>query len=62
MTTLQMLKKLRPERWFRRHAQPRLSWEGRGERISRRALVVTEEEMRTHHRLEAQSAAERYAN
>lgn len=62
MKTPQILKKFRPERLFRRPAQPRLSWERGGEEITGRALVVTEEEIRTHHRLAAQSAAERYAN
>ena len=62
MKTSQILKKLRSEHLFRRPAQPRLSWERGGEEITSRALVVTEEEVRTHHRLEAQSEPERYAN
>lgn len=62
MKTSQILKKLRPERLFHRSARPRLSWERGGEEITSRALVVTEEEIRHHHRLEAQSEPERYAN
>ena len=62
MKTSQILKKFRLERLFRHHSRSRLSWERGGEEITSRALVVTEEEVRTHHRLEAQSTAERYAN
>ncbi|MBB5234029.1 hypothetical protein [Deinococcus budaensis] len=62
MKTPQILKKLRPERLFRRSTKSPLSWERGGEEITSRALVVTEEEVRTHHRLEAQSEPERYAN
>ncbi|MDL2344305.1 hypothetical protein QOL99_09085 [Deinococcus sp. MIMF12] len=62
MKTPSLLKKFRSGRFLSDLTRRPLSWERRGEEITSRALVVTEEEMRLHRRLGAQSRAERYAN
>lgn len=62
METPILPKKFRLQRLLSDLTTRPLVWQRGGEEITSRALVVTEEEIRLHHRLEAQSRAERYAN
>ncbi|MPY67648.1 hypothetical protein F8S09_13295 [Deinococcus sp. SDU3-2] len=62
MKTPLLPEKLRLQRLLSGLTDRPLVWQRGGEEITSRGLVVTEEEIRLHHRLGAQSRAERYAN
>lgn len=62
MKAILFLQKLQPNRLLERHHRRHANWLHLGEAITPRAVVITEDEMRYHHRLEAQSQVERFAN
>lgn len=57
-----LLQKLQPKRLLERHHRRHTRFIRWGEQINARGLMVTEDEVRYHHRLEAQSNVERFAN